>query len=458
MKDITSDIKNKKTRNLFCFVSCCFVVIFCFATMFGDDISSMRVEGGSLLAYWNKALELYTTWSSRVLVNFVLYFFTDHNPMLWALYMGICVFVLMYAFSVLFTNKNNKMASAVIVALITSYTFKDISTAGWIATTTTYFGPTAFGFFSLIPIKKAWLNERLKWYEYIIYAVSLIYAANNEQVMVVILGAYVTAFIYFLFNRKSQVFIILQLILSIASCLFVMTCPGNMVRKGVEIRWFPTYGMLNKIDKIDLGYATTMKWLFFENNPYVLYVLILFVFLIWKKYKSATLRIMSTVPALLMLFTGPLKTVSEYLFPNLIELTNDISTYGLVTTENRGGPVQLGVYIVWAALIIIICIEIVLLSERLSSLLACIVLICTGTASRLIMGFSPTIYASKYRTCEVMAFCIIAVGCLIYGQYANSYILTDKEKKAVSYASYGLLLFNLINLFFLVATTNVNTI
>ena len=442
----------KNPKSVFWCVSICFTIVFSFAKRFGDDLGSMRVIGGAISDYWNKAIELYATWSSRVLVNFVLYIFTDRNPLLWALYMGVCAFILMYALSALFTNKGSKNANMIIAVLVTAYTFKDINTAGWIATTTTYFGPTAFGFLSLVPIKKIIKNEKFHQYEYLVYTLALIYAANNEQMMLVILGAYFIATVCFLCNKKFRGYLFFQLLLSVASCCFIITCPGNIVRKGVEIRWFPTYGILDRIDKIDLGYSTTMKWLFFENNPFVLYILILFTVLIWKEYKSAVLRSVALFPVILLSLTGPLKPVADYAFPNLNELISDNpSTYGLVTPENQGGVLQFSIYLIWAVLIIIICIEIVMLSRDLKILLSSFVLLGTGLISRMIMGFSPTIYASKYRTCEVLAFCIIAVGCLIYSQYDQIDVFTKKEKKIINYSAQGLLFFNLINLLFLVA-------
>lgn len=450
-KRIGRKIKNSDI-SVFYFVSVCFIILFSFAKRFGDDISSMRVVGGSVLDYWNKAVEQYYTWSSRVLVNFVLYIFTDNNPFLWAIFMGVCIFVLMYALSALFTDKRSKNANMIIAALVTAYTFRDINTAGWIATTTTYFAPTAFGFLSLLPIKKILIDDRYHWYEYIIYTLALIYATNNEQMMLVVLGAYFIAAVYFLCNKKNRLYLYFQLLLSVASCGFVLTCPGNMARKAVEVRWFPTYGMLNKIDKIDLGYSTTMKWMFFESNPFILYILILLAFLLWKEYKSVTVRSAALFPVILLSLTGPLKVVAEYAFPNLGELTSDNpSTYGLVTPENRGGVLQFSIYAVWALLLIIICMEIILLSKNLRVLVTSFVLLGAGLLSRMIMGFSPTIYASKYRTCEVLAFCIIAVGCLMYSQYAKTDVLTKKEKQMINYSAQSLLVFNLFNLLLLIA-------
>ncbi len=74
---------------IFFIISIVFGLIFSFASMFGDDISGMRVEGGSIADYWLKSVDKYYIWTSRLLVNFVVFIFTDNkNTFIWGAYMG----------------------------------------------------------------------------------------------------------------------------------------------------------------------------------------------------------------------------------------------------------------------------------------------------------------------------------------------------------------------------------
>ncbi len=440
-------------KSIFFLVSIFITIILSFSKMANDDIAGMHLEGGTITDYWQRAVDMYSTWASRVLINFFVFLFADDNTIWWAISIGISMFMLMYAISTLFVNKNTKACNIFIASMVLFYPFYDLTTAGWIATTTTYFIPTSFGFFCLIPIKKIAKQETFKWWEYLLFSVTLIYAANNEQVMVIILGCYIVATVYFLISKKCHMFCIIQLILSFLSCGLILLCPGNQSRQKAEIiRWYPSWGMLGKVDKAELGYSTTMEWLFFGNNIFIIAIYLLFLYIIWQKYKNNILRIMALIPAILTLAFGPFKIISSYLFPSLAALTTPISQYGLVTAANRGDLESFGKYAVWGILLLFTCIELILLAEKFSTLLTSITIIGAGTASRLAVGFSPTIFASRYRTCEVMAFCIIAVACMIYSKSLEDGTITYTANSKILFIMQLLLILNMLNFLFLVAT------
>lgn len=162
-----------------------FALILAFARMSCDDVAAMRVENGTLLSYLKKSIDMYDTWTSRVLVNFVVFIFTDHNPVYWAIFEGISMFVLLMAIKKLFISKTDNEAEVVVMScLVLLFPYWQLSSAGWIATVTTYFSPIAFGMVSLIPIRRILRGEKIAWWEYVWYFGCLIYGANNEQMMV----------------------------------------------------------------------------------------------------------------------------------------------------------------------------------------------------------------------------------------------------------------------------------
>lgn len=456
MKDNFVRLKNKTLnddKSIFYLLSVIFGLIFSFASMFGDDVNGMRVEGGTIADYWNKSVEMYSTWASRLFVNFVVFLFSDNsNTFIWGIYMGASLYVLMYSLSKLFVNKNQRDCNIVIACFVMLFPFQYMNSAGWIATMTTYLSPTAFGFLSLIPIKKVYLGQKFRIWECILYPIALVYGANNEQMMVVILGSYIVAAIYLFIVKKNHLFICIQLLLAIGSCLITLLCPGNYVRKNEEItNWYKNWGMFNSIDKIDLGYSTTMQWLFFGSHIFVIATCILFTFIIWKKYKKVELVSIAAIPTMLIVFLGPLRSITLAIYPNISDLTDSIEWNGLVTVANRGDLKAFGRYFIWSAMIILLCIVIFLLHDNIRSLIISIVMIGTGTASRLVMGFSPTIYASGARTFTNMAFCIIAVSCFVYANAVESGCIERKEIAIISTVSKAFILFSMINILFLVA-------
>ena len=102
-------------------------------------------------------------------------------------------------------------------------------------------------------------------------------------------------------------------------------------------------------------------------------------------------------------------------------------------------------------LTLIVLIEIILIQEEFKTLIVSFVILGAGLASRFVMGFSPTVFVSGYRTCEVLAFCIIAILCMCYSKSLEYGIITKKEENCVSFILGIMLIFNLSNLFFLVA-------
>lgn len=446
--DIKKMIENEKI--IFYAVSILFAVILAFANKGNDDIAGMHIDG-DISSYWKQAVEMYSTWSSRTIINFVVFIFTGSPPILWAVYMGVSMFILLNAISMLFVDKNKKECNNFIACMVMLYPFSDLCTAGWIATSTTYFCPTAFGIMSLVPIKKILRKEIFKWWEYITYTICLIYGANNEQMMLVILACYAMLMLYFIKSKKLNLYALILFFLAVGSCIFTLACPGNSAREYSNIiSWFPTYGMLNMIDKIDLGYSTTLHWLLFQNHLFVIVICVLFAIFIWKKYNSMLFRTISVIPVFITVLWGTLKDIVASLFSSIGNLANDIPYYGLVTVENRGDIGVFVQFLVMGMTVLLICVEIMLLEKESQDFFVHFTFLISSVASRVYMGFSPTIYASGYRTCEVMSFGIIMIGISLYVK--NIEEMSGAFRKKFLYIMNFLLVFSFIDLCFLVYT------
>jgi hypothetical protein len=204
------------------------------------------------------------------------------------------------------------------------------------------------------------------------------------------------------------------------------------------------------IDKADIGYSTTMQMLWFGSQICLIATACLFTFIIWKKYRRWSYTMTAGVPALLMILLGPLRSITLTLYPDIRLLTDDIERNGLVTVSNRGNIQALGRYIVWAALLSLMIAAVILLQDHIRGLLVSFVLIGAGTASRVVLGFSPTVYASAYRTYTVMFFCIIAVACYVYANSIHQGLISKREARNLNRISYVLILCSMINSMFMV--------
>lgn len=440
---------NMNNKYLYLIISVLFGLILSFSASFGDDLYLMHYNDVSFIDSINKAIELSNTWSSRILINSIVIYFNDNHVVLWVITMMISMFVLLYALDKQFNKDKSFLGALIIVSAVLLIPYDLLSSAGWITTTCTYFIPMSLGLLSLCPIKKCLCSEKYKWYEYIIYALAIVFACNHEQVSVVISCVYLVASIYFSINKKKSYFIYIQLLLAILSFVYIIICPGNWSREATEIaNWFPTYGMLNVFNKFDICFSTTMKWLFFENN-FISIICLLLTILIFKKYKETPIRIISLMPTVITIIEGPFNSIFNALFPYITNINNTISIQGLLTPVNRGNLEVFTTYLIWCLLLICLLITVIKLASSFKTLLIILTLLIAGFASRFAIMFSPTIYASGYRTCLVLILCIFVSVLILLFENLNKF----KNKKILSYVSIVLIILNLINFIYVVATT-----
>ncbi len=448
-----------RENSIIIFLSVFFAIAFSFANMGVDDIGEMRVEGGNLLSYWNKSINFYHIWSSRLLVNFIIFIFTDNNIIFWAVFVGFSMFLLLIAFKELFAVNDNKTTEMIFMScMVMLYPWNHLSSAGWIATVTTYFSPIAFGMISLIPIKKVLNGEKIIWWKFLLYLICLIYGANNEQMMVVILLSYLVTLIWhFIVNRKIDIYLSLCTIASIGSAVFTFTCPGNANRKITSIAaYFHSFEHLNFIDKAELGYETTAYWLIFSDSLFIEITCLLLLLMVFLKYKDSCIRMVSAIPFITTIAFGPLKMKVARFFAGIINLSAEIPYFGLVNPDNRGGLGPYAEFLVMSICLAVVLIDIFLLCREWKQFIVSATLIAGGFASRLAMGFSPTIYTSDVRTNSIMCFCIIAVMVYIYSINKNLF-KTDgqsflKEKYVLEVMTL-LAVFSGLNLIYIIYTT-----
>lgn len=254
---------------------------------------------------WDLLVADYFHWSSRVLVNLVIHVILGKSTLIFSFCNAIVATILSISLSKLFARSNKYLINIVIIGIIILFPVNYLSSAGWMVTFMTYFWPMTFGFVALIPISKIYYNEPFKKWEYIVYSLSLIYAANEEIELLVLMSVYSVFLFYYMVTHKVIKYYYFQLFLLISSFIFTLTTPGNGNRSGSEIiNWFPTYKMLDTVDKADIGFFSTMQNIIFDNNLFIMVISALMSFIIFKKYSDSILRFVSLVPTLTLLCFG----------------------------------------------------------------------------------------------------------------------------------------------------------
>lgn len=372
----------------------------------------------------------YFGWSSRVIIEFILCLTLKTSKYLWILLEALMVTLACYSISKIFVKDNKKENNIMLIAMILIYPYTIMHQAGWAATTINYMWPLAMCLFSLIPIKKIWYGEKIKLWEYPLYTVSLLFAGNHEQASSLLVCFYILfTIIMIVRDKKIKPYMLIQSTLALGSIIFILTCPGNYVRQEEEMRRFIDFGMLTFLDKFVLGFTSTFGQIIANQN--IVYTLLtsLLAIYVFANYKEKLYRVISLVPIVSILVFGHFSSITFEIFPNLEIFHELLTTKDVLLTVANCNKIYYTFPIIFTfANFICIGMSILLLTKKYKNNIA-ILIYLAGLASRVIMGFSPTVFVSKTRTMIFFDFAMIIISFLIWQE------LNKKETKGINYIS-----------------------
>lgn len=395
---------------------------------FGDDLAYQNILANQSLSSFLR--ERYYTWSSRVLIEAVMLLFVTGNVWLWKIADSLMVLLFLWAVSELFGGESvqEKLRAQILMfCMIWIVPFFSLSSAGWITTTINYLWPLTLGLVAMLPLRHWILEEKIPVWEYAVCPVCALYGANMEQMGAILLGGYMVFGGYLWWKRKKlPPFYFVQLLLTVGSLLFILTAPGNACRTEAETqRFFPEFATLTPWQKLWMGFLDTTQYYFAAGEGQKSYVFGLFSLVLWlaalltffrqgkseEKYRkySALGLLVSLIP---VLFYWGIGQAGNFLLNSGL-LTRGRNGIG-VLAQNRqipgmsyfsGGLVafQTVCYLIVIAAVAGTVLYIWGVSEE--ALLQLLIL-AAGFLSRLVVGFSPTVYASGDRTA---LFCTAAI-------------------------------------------------
>lgn len=423
-----------------------YTAVFLFLPIVGDDAALIpQYANLSLLDHWNLILYDFFEWSSRILVNFVIHFVLGKGKYVWILLNALVVTILCKTLSRLFTTGNDKTTNYFVVCLVMLFPIKHLGSAGWMVTYMTYLWPVTFGFVALLPIRYILDGIKMNKLQLFIYSISLIYAANEELELIVLLGVYSVFFVYLLYTKKISRYFLFQFILLLLSLIFTVFCPGNGARGDSEIiNWFPNYNMLNIIDKIDLGFSTTMFELIYGNYIFLIVISVLMLIVILKKYNSLFYRTIGLIPTFFLIMLGPLKNITISLYPTFEYFVKAVSETGIFTITEYSIPTMIR-FTLLCVIALCFIVSLFLCLEFSPEFLLGVSLLIFGMASRCAMAFSPTIFASGFRTATPLIMSFIAIGIMIITLIYKKKLLKSKGMNMLYLTMSVLLIISVIN-------------
>ncbi|CAG9713317.1 conserved membrane hypothetical protein [Clostridium neonatale] len=433
-------LKKIYESSYFPFLILCIAMIILHINMipFGDDnFFGTVLNNKNLFQYLN---ERYYGWSSRLTIESIMVIILSIGFNFWRILDVLVINLLAITLSKLFNDSNNREFNWFITIMIILYSFIDMSSAGWVATTLNYIWPLTFGIFSLMYIKKMIQKSEIHWYEYVLYLLATLYAGNEEQMCVILIPIYSVFIIYLTYIKRKTLFLYIQNLICFIYLVLILSTPGNSVRKAQEIStWYPDYNMLTFIDKIKLGITTTMaEYIATPNLIFISISLLIFVS-VYIRYKKSMYRWIAGIPFFSVLILGVggniglfniFSGIGTYIMDPIYGIT-DFKEINVYNFDNFTAYIPIALCI-----IIIGCLvaSIYLIFGNSATTFLLLLISILGFLSRMALVFSPTLYASSDRTYIFFTFALVIVGIFIYNDL-NFRIDKNKNKIIFNFIS-----------------------
>ena len=357
----------------------------------GDDIRYAKVLSNQTLVDYISYR--YYNWSSRVLIESILIVLVRQNMILWEIIDCVLYTIGVYYVIKVFNRRNSTHIALLGVLLFLMYPFHEMATAGWMATTLNYLWPFSFAMISTIPLINLLYGKKTPIWVYIISALALIYAVQQEQCCALIFGLNLVYLVRcYLKKEELNKYNIFVILVSFASLIFIFTCPGNSIRYAEELSyWYPQYANYGILEKIYLGFIPTFALLLEEKIIFPLFYLIL------------------TVSALIKVENKHLKNALKLnivfiLFLVVFKTCLDVSILGSALDSATLSSLVLTILIA-LYLLVSSCWMLVKVFDGYEFL----ILFLAGFASKFVTGFSPTVFASGPRTLVFFYFILIGI-------------------------------------------------
>ena len=377
----------------------------------------------------------YQSWTSRNIIEVVLVF-CCHFPYIFAvLNIFFCGLLYKSILGVASKKKSRQLEFIVATSILASLIPASLNSAGYIPTIINYLWPVSALAYVIYILKLITTKKHLAKHQYVFAALAAIFSANSEQCAALLFGALVVCIGYLLFRRKKAAkfskFIYVLLAISIASLVHIAICPGNAQRVIVETEvHFPGFVNLGLFDKVLLGFSDIVTDMFAVVHPfYIAGLIILGITIIHAKktFRKPWFGILVSLPAFVL--AGAL--LFEYLYH---ETTGSFFLTRIPNFAQHGDTLiyplamLLSVVILTAYLVYcfyLLCKKKVLFVATLS------VFLIAGILSKVIIGFSPSIFASGFRTTMPLFIALVFIFCMLFSE-RQSKIRTTEAKLTYS--------------------------
>lgn len=447
-------LKNLKIRKFYIYTFIYAAIIFVFHLLMRDyhgDTNGFysRALGGTLSVQGLVDIlkYAYTSYTSRIIVEIPLFIIaTGMHTVIFAITDTFMMVVIYIALCELSSHRHDRL----MLCLILLYPIIDMESAGWITACISYTWPIAAGLTALISLKRLYYSESIPVPLMILFMACELYGTNLEVMAALYLGMLVLFTVIMAVSGRLNLRIVMVLLLQYVICLFniilAFMCPGNWIRNIQNIYfWFPDYNSLTFIDKAVLGFNTTASFLIDSNILWFILVLSIFILTLVTDHQKRHMVVLSAIPVAATLIRTALSPLVDAYAPDLAALLDTYRGDGRVDPTNYTTFASYLPFLYYALIVLIVLYCIINLIPDLTEGIILAYTLLLGLATRIMLGFSPSVYASAGRTFLLCDMIIILLCVLIYDRRAGDMEPDGKLKSYAGLSLYLLVFFSVVS-------------
>lgn len=320
--------------------------------VFGDDEVFRRIL--STTTPVQMALDYRETWSARILIELVTFHLYSLPVIVWKLLNALVMVLMAYSIARLGGVQNDRRGAFLACGAVCVYPMIDmIQSAGWITTSCNYLVPLALAIYAMGAWVDRLFGRPVRWYSYVLGCLALVYAANAEQVLAILVGFTLVALFCAVKNRvKLPIPYVATWILILAGMgVQRLFAPGVALRQAQETAQFnPDPNPLKRL----VSTFSDMSWHMIVGGAFLTLLLASFVVCVavFARHKGRWQRGVALVPLVVCALFGVLYPAAVLVMPGLRYLKENLIVDGVVFTSESFRIVPYLLYLaVWGCLL-----------------------------------------------------------------------------------------------------------
>jgi len=398
-----------------------------------DIIFQTRPKGIFDVSFY---LARYEGWSSRIIIEFFTVVFLSLPSLFWRVINPIILVWLVALLSNIFIESNRSIYNWLLVFLLLIFPLREMLAGGWVTISLNYIWPLTFSLISLMINKRIIFNTSISLGYCLFSLLLLIFALNQEIISGIFLIIFLFINIYLIYNKRVHWYPLVCFSMSLISLVFIFSVPGNVVRSHVETRWFVDFHYISVVEKLEIGISSTITNYIFQLNMIFLILHIFIYNYISRVYEDAFFRFIALFPIVSVIVLGNvIKPIINQTFPHLSSIDPFLSKYGLITLGNY---TQISTHIINFLLYVsffMLFVLLVLVFGKTWKGVISIGVLSLGLISRLVLSFSPTVWASGLRTHFLLLTSFVII-CVLVFKELETVISTKHSQNIVMYCGF----------------------